>query len=394
MDFQFDRVIDRRAIDNINKWTWYPDDVLPMWLADMDFLTPGQITQAMRAALEHGIFGYELAGKALLETVAARIKKLYIWEVSSEMIIPIPGVGPGMSAVIRMASAPGEGILMQPPVFPPFIQGPSSLGRVLRKAKLKRRLRDGNLYYEMDFKAFEKAIHTGKTKTKLFLLCNPHNPVGRAYTREELNHIARICLENDLLICSDEIHSEILLDNSRHFPIASIFPEVERRTVTLFGPGKAFNMSGLFCAFAVIPDDTLRKRFEAELGRTVLEINSMGLIAAQAAYSGECDEWLLALRKYLRANRDYALDYIKSELPDVQATSPEATYLLWLNCRALIKAGKIKGSPYEHLLEKGKLALNDGAEFGPGGKGFVRLNFACPRLTLEEGLLRMKKALL
>jgi len=393
MSFQFDQVIDRRAIDRINKWTWYPEDVLPMWLADMDFPTPKPVIRAMQSALKHGILGYELAGKALLEIVAARMERLYAWKISPDAIVPLPGIGPGLSAFVRIASSPGEGVLAQPPVFPPFIQGVSLLGRASRKAKLKHGIRGGNLYYEMDFAAFEKAVHTGNTSTKAFLLCNPHNPVGRAYTRQELGRIAEICLERDILICSDEIHSEILLDGAGHIPIATLSPEIERKTVTLIGPGKTFNMSGLFCAFAIIPDRKLRKKFEIELKRTVLEVNNMGLVAARTAYSGECDEWLLALRKYLQANRDLALAFIKSEFPDLHVTAPEATYLLWLDCNPLVKAGKIKGSPYDHFLEKGKLALTNGDEFGPGGKGFVRLNFACPRLVLEEGLVRMKKAI-
>jgi cystathionine beta-lyase len=393
MSFQFDQVVDRRAIDRINKWTWYPEDVLPMWVADMDFLTPRPIIRAIQTALKHGILGYELAGKVLLETVAARMEKLYSWKISPEMIVPLPGIGAGLSAFVRTASTPGEGVLVQPPIFPPFIQGVSLLERASRQAELVQGMRDGNLYYEMDFGAFEQAVHKWNTKVSVFLLCNPHNPVGRAYTQAELSRIAEICLEQDITICSDEIHSEILLDGARHFPIASLSPEIEKKSVTLIGPGKSFNMSGLFCAFAVIPESGLREKFQTELKRTALEVNNLGLVAARAAYSGECDEWLLALRKYLQANRDLALAFIKSELPDLQATAPEATYLLWLDCNTLIKSGKITGIPAKFFLETGKLALTDGGEFGPGGQGFVRLNFACPRLVLEEGLVRMKKAL-
>jgi cystathionine beta-lyase len=393
MSFQFDQVVDRRAIDRINKWTWYPEDVLPMWVADMDFLTPRPIIRAIHTALKHGILGYELAGKVLLETVAARMEKLYSWKISPEMIVPLPGIGAGLNAFVRTASAPGEGVLVQPPIFPPFIQGVSLLERASRQAKLVQGMRDGNLYYQMDFAAFEQAIHTGDRRTSVFLLCNPHNPVGRAYTQAELSRIAEICLEQDITICSDEIHSEILLDGARHFPIASLSPEIEKKSVTLIGPGKSFNMSGLFCAFAIIPESGLREKFQTELKRSALEVNNLGLVAARAAYSGECDEWLLALRKYLQANRDLALAFIKSELPDLQATAPEATFLLWLDGNTLIKSGKITGTPAEFFLETGKLALTDGGEFGPGGQGFVRLNFACPRLVLEEGLVRMKKAL-
>jgi cystathionine beta-lyase len=393
MSFDFDRVVNRRAISNINKWRFYPDDVLPLWVADMDFLTPEPILDAVRSVLRHGILGYELPGSALLETVAAYVEKHFDWKITPEAIIPMPGVGAGMSAVVRALTVPGDGLLVQPPIFPPFIQLPKIMKRVPQKAKLKRSLRDDLWYYEPDMNSFQMAIDSGHSKTKLFLLCNPHNPTGRVFTREELLGMAEICLRRKIIICSDEIHHGIVLDEHSHFPIASLSPEIEQRTITFLGPGKTFNISGLHCAFAIIPNLKLRKKVIDEAARAVLETSSLGMAAAQAAFSGSCDEWLKALRKYLSSNRNFALRFFEAELPGLRATTPEGTYLLWIDCNEYIKSGRIKDPPFKFFLENGKLALTDGEEFGPGGKGFVRLNFACPRSTLEDGLMRMKKAL-
>jgi cystathionine beta-lyase len=393
MSFDFDHVTDRRAISNINKWKFYPEDVLPLWVADMDFLTPQPIRESVHNALDHGILGYELPGGSLLETVAARMDKLYSWKIAPEMIVPTPGVGAGMSSVIRAITSPGDGLVVQPPIFPPFIQLPTLMGRVPQKAKLIRRLHNGHWYYEPDLGSFEKAINANQAKTKLFLLCNPHNPTGRTFTWEELTEMAGLCLRHKILICSDEIHHGILLNGQEHIPIASLSPEIEQNTITFIGPGKTFNISGLHCAFAIIPDAKLRKRIIKETVRTVQEVNSLGMVAAASAFSGVCDEWLVALRKYLKSNRDFAMNFMETELPELRTTIPEGTYLLWIDCSEFMKSGRIQDTPNKFFLEKGKLALTSGEEFGAGGKGFVRLNFACPRSILEDGLMRMKNAL-
>ncbi len=299
MSFDFDRVVNRRAISNINKWRFYPDDVLPLWVADMDFFTPEPILDAVNGVLRHGILGYELPGPALLETVAAYVEKHYKWKITPEMIIPMPGVGAGMSAVVRALTASGDGLLVQPPIFPPFIQLPEVMKRVPQQAALKRHVQNGHWTYEPDLESFKKAIDSRQAKTKLFLLCNPHNPTGRTFTQEELTELAGICLRHKILICSDEIHHGILLNGQRHIPIASLSSKIERNTITFLGPGKTYNMSGLHCVFAIIPNPGLRKKVTQEAARTVLDVNSLGLAAAGAAFSGACDEWLVALRKYL-----------------------------------------------------------------------------------------------
>jgi cystathionine beta-lyase len=222
----------------------------------------------------------------------------------------------------------------------------------------------------------------------MFLLCNPHNPTGRVFSRSDLTRMADLCLKNGTVICSDEIHSELILGDTPHIPIASLDPEIAARTITLIAPSKTFNVAGLFCAFAIIPDADLREKFKKVTEQMVMHVNGFGLVAAQSAFSGECDEWLRALLVYLRANRDFLVEFVRSELNGIGVTVPEATYLAWLDCRAL----KVEPSPHKFFLEKAQVALNDGAEFGQGGEGFVRLNFGCPRRTLEEALERIKQA--
>ena len=298
-----------------------------------------------------------------------------------------------MVAALRALTNPGDGVLVQPPIFPPFMQFPAQAGRVVQEARLKQNLRGGNWYYELDPQAFSSAIDAVSAQTKMLLLCNPHNPTGRTFTRNELAEMGEICLRRNLLICSDEIHHGLLLNGQEHIPIASLSPEIEKNTITFIGPGKTFNMSGLHCAFGIIPDAGLREKVKNELAHSALEVNSLGLAAANAANSGDCDEWLLELREYLRANRDFAVKFIQSELPELRTTVPEGTFLLWIDCRSLIEMEKIKGTPYQFFLEKAKVALTGGEEFGQGGEGFVRLNFACPRSILVDGLMKMKKAL-
>jgi cystathionine beta-lyase len=249
------------------------------------------------------------------------------------------------------------------------------------------------LHYAIDWNVFEKAFNAGGSKTRMFLLCNPHNPTGQVYSREELTRMAENCLKHDTIIVSDEIHSELLLGGAKHTPLASLSPEFANQTITLVAPSKTFNIAGLFCGFAIIPNPKLRERFKESIERMTLHVASLAQVAAQAAFSGECDAWRDELRAYLTANRDYLVSFVKSELPGVNVSVPDATYLAWLDCNELVKCGKIEGKPFDFFLKNARVALNDGAAFGTGGEGFVRLNFGCPRATLQEGLERIKKAL-
>ncbi len=399
MNYDFDQVIERRGTNAI-KWEFYPADVLPLWVADMDFPAPEPVLAALRARVAHGIFGYEAPPKKLMEVVAQRMANLYGWQVTPEMVVLTPGVISGVNLAARVTCQPGDGILIQTPVYPPFLDMHEKVGLVRQLALLSQHPVSGaqvdnehTLHYEIDFDTFEAALNSGGAHTRLFLLCQPHNPTGQIYSREQLTRMAEICLKNNILICSDEIHSELLLGGAQHTPMATLSTEIAARTITLIAPSKTFNVAGLHCAFAIIPDTDLRQRYKKEAERLTLQLSSLGLDAAQAAFSGECDGWLDALLLYLTANRDFLIEFVKNNLPGIRTTVPDATYLAWLDCNDLLKSGQIRGSPYEFFLKKAKVALNDGASFGPGGEGFVRLNFGCPRTTMMQALARMKAAL-
>jgi len=411
MTYDFDRIIERRGTGS-NKWEAYPTDVLPLWVADMDFPAPDPILTALRERVDHGIFGYEAPPKILEEVVARRVDRLYGWQVTPEMVIVVPGIVTGVNLAAGVVCTPGEGILMQPPVYFPFLGVHENLGLVRQLAPLTQINDKQTLRYEVDFAAFSATLNSGGARTRLFLLCQPHNPTGQIYSREQLSCMAEICLRNDVLICSDEIHSELVLGNpltssvfspragqgstqavARHIPIATLSPEIAARTITLVAPSKTFNLPGLYCGFAIIPDGELRERYTKEVRRMTLHVSSLAMVAAQAALSGECDEWLSDLRCYLTANRDFLVAFVKENLPGIRTTIPEATYLAWLDCNELVKSGQINGSPYTFFLHKAKVALNDGVAFGPGGEGCVRLNFGCTRATLVEALQRMEAAL-
>lgn len=396
----FDTIIDRRSTNSI-KWKIYGEEILPLWVADMDFVVPEPVQEALRRAVEHGIFGYEFPTKELRETVAARMDKLYGWQVPPEMVVATPGVIAGFTAAARTVCTAGQGILIQPPVYPPFLSVHKSSALVRQDAPLKIMADGATLRYVVDFDVFERAVNSGGAQTGMFLLCNPHNPTGQVYSRDDLARMAEICRRNKLFICSDEIHSELLLGGSstsaheavQHIPIASLDPEIADRTITLVAPSKTFNVAGLNCAFAIIPNPDLLERYKKTTEQMAMHVSSLGLAAALAAFSGACDDWLAALRIYLTGNRDFLIEYVKREFNGIRVTVPDATYLAWLDCNELVRSGRIKGTPHEFFLKQAKVALNEGKEFGFGGEGFVRLNFGCPRKTLEDALERMKAAL-
>lgn len=392
MPYNFDRIINRRSSNSI-KWNAYPEDVLPLWVADMDFAAPQPILAALQKAVEHGIFGYEMPGKTLLESVAARMNALYGWQIAPESVVAITGLVSGFYAAAQTLCRPGEGYLIQPPVYMPFNDIQKHQGVIRQEAELSYAAQDNILRYQIQWDSFDKAFHSGGSRTKMFLLCNPHNPTGQMYTAQELSRMAETCLKHDTVIVSDEIHSELILGEGKHVPVASLSPEIAEKTITLVAPSKTFNIAGLFCGFAIIPNKELRERYKEQVERMTLHVNGLGLIAAQAAFSGECDGWLAELLPYLRANRDFLVDFVQNELPEIRVTRPEATYLAWLDCGELVESGKINGNPYTFFLKTARVALNNGATFGSGGANFVRLNFGCPRATLEQALERMKKAL-
>lgn len=380
MAYNFDQLIDRRHSDS-EKWHYYGNGVLPLWVADMDFLSPEPVIHALRRRVDHGVFGYGMEPPELREVVVDRLRNLYNWRVSPEALIFIPGVVPGFNLACRAVASPGDGVLVQTPVYPPILRAPAKAGLILDEMELTQQA-DGR--YAVDYAVFEKTI-TGRTR--IFILCNPHNPVGRVFRRDELERMAEICLRHNVVICSDEIHCDLVFRGNRHLPIAALAPEIAARTITLMAPSKTYNIAGLHCAVAIIENPDLRKRFDAARAGLVGGVNVMGYTAALAAYRNG-QPWLEEVLRYLEANRDFLLQYVAEHLPGISINKPEGTYLGWLDCR---RAG-IPGNPHEFFLREARVALNDGADFGRGGEGFVRLNFGCPRSTLVEALNRMKDA--
>lgn len=381
MDPRFDIVPDRKNALSV-KWHVYGPDVLPMWVADMDFRTPETVVAALQKEVDRGVFGYPYEPEAFKTVLVNRMDDLYNWRIDPKDIVLIPGVVTGLNIVSHLLSKTGGEAIVQTPIYPPFLSAPQNGGMKRVDVELER-LPDGG--YAIDFDRFEQAI-TGQTK--IFLLCNPHNPVGRVYRREELERLAGICLRHGVLICSDEIHSDLIFSESHHIPIASLNPEIAHHSITLMAPSKTFNIPGLQCSFAIIPDPDLRARFQKAGEGMVGWVNLMGLIAGQAAYEHGGD-WLRDAMAYLQGNRDYLYEFTRQHFPGVHMVKPEGTYLAWLDCR---DAG-IEGSPYEYFLQKARVAVNDGKSFGMGGEGFIRLNFGCPRSMLEEALARMQHAL-
>ena len=383
MAYNFDRVPNRRIPGVINKWTYYPKDLLPMWVADMDFPAPKPILDELRKAVNQGVLGYELASPTLLETVATRMDRLYGWKVSPEWVIPVTGIVSGFNVAAHTVGSSKAGYLIQPPVYNEFHEVKNNVGIPQVDAPLVKQVKGHILHYEVDWDLFRKQAK----KVSMFLLCNPHNPLGIVFSRKDLTRMAEICLENNVLIVADEIHSELLLDEKKFTPMAKLSKEIANHTITLIAPSKTFNVPGLFCGFAIIPNKELRDDYVKVVAHLRLHVASLGLRAAQAAFSGQCDEWLKELRCYLTGNRDFLVDYVTKNMPEVRITVPEATYLAWLDFTQL----NLEKSPFEFFLEKAKVALSDGAIFGE--KGHVRLNFGTSRSVLTQALDRMNKAL-
>jgi cysteine-S-conjugate beta-lyase len=387
MRYNFDQLPQRRNTESA-KWRIYPEEVLPLWVADMDFVSPEPVVRALRAAVDHGVFGYPrgLHGEGpelpeYADVIVERLRARYAWQIEPQDILFLPGIVVGLNVMSNMFRAQGGSLVVQPPVYPPILDTAQTAGLTRREAPL---LRQPDGPYAVDWDQFTAAF---QADTRAFVLCNPHNPVGRVYHRDELNRMAELCLAHDVVICSDEIHSDLIYRGQPHTPIASLAPEIAQRAITFIAPSKTFNMPGLQASIAIIQNAELRQRFQAARQMLVHGINLLGLVAMCAAYS-EGQEWLEQLLVYLEANRDFLYDFVNNELPGLNMAKPEGTYLAWIDCR-----GAQLEKPYDFFLNNARVALSDGAIFGTGGQGFVRLNFGCPRSMLEEALIRMKQAL-
>ncbi len=378
--FDFDRIIDRQGSDSI-KWRLY-GDALPLWVADMDFVAPDAVLTALRARVEHGVFGYPGEPPALREVLTGWLAQRFNWRVAPEALVFLPGVVTGFNVACRATTRPGEGVLVQTPVYPPMLDAAANFGLRRDEVQLTQGA-DGR--YSTDLDAFATAL---ADDTRAFLLCSPHNPTGRVFTPTELADMAEVCLRKDVIICSDEIHCDLVLDGAQHTPIAALDPEIGRRTITLMAPSKTFNIPGLAFSFAVVEEPALRAQFAAAAKDIVPHINVLGYVAALAAYT-EGQPWLAACLRYLTANRDTVYNFVADRLPGINMARPEATYLAWLDCRG----AALPEGPHKFFLRHAGVALNDGASFGRGGEGFVRLNFGCPRATLLAALERMAAAL-
>ncbi len=364
------------------KWTYYGADVLPLWVADLDFRSPEPVVRALRERVEHGVFGYGVEPPELREVIQAHLKAGYGWEVPAESLLFVPGVVRGFNLACQAFTSPGDGILVQTPAYPPILDAPGNAGCERGEAELLQQT-DGR--YGIEWRSFAEAI---SERTRLFILCNPHNPVGRVFTRRELEGMAEICLRHGLLICSDEIHCDFVYSGQRHIPIAALDAEVARRTITLMAPSKTYNLAGLHFAVAIVTDPDLRKRFWAARRGLLGGPDILSLVAALAAYQ-HGQPWLKRLLRYLEANRDLVCDWVRDRRPGIEVAKPEGTYLTWLDCR---EAG-IPGNAQEFFLQRARVALNDGPDYGRGGEGFLRLNFGCPRSMLVEALTKMEAAL-
>jgi len=346
----------------------------------------------LQATLQHGVIGYEFLTRRTQEVVATRMERLYGWQVNPDWIVATPGVVSGFNIAARAVCSAGDGVLIQPPVYMMFYGIYKNIGLTQQVAPFTFTEKDNILYPQLDLHEFSAAFHSNNAKTCMFLFCHPHNPTGQAFTREELQGMADICLQNDTVIVSDEIHSELILEGPKHIPMATLSPEIADKTITLIAASKTFNVAGLFCAFAIIPNVDLRERFKVANDQVTGHVSSLGMIAAEAAFSGACDDWLAELLPYLKSNRDFMAEYLIENFPDLRFTVPNATYLAWLDFSEYVKSGKIQGSPFDFFLQEAKVAFTDGKPFGEGCDNVVRLNFACPRVLLAEGLERMRKA--
>ncbi len=382
MNFDFNTVIDRRGGDS-TKWNKYADrNVLPLWVADMDFAAPPAVLEALHQRVNHGVFGYGQPWPSLVEAVLEHLAREYAWPVQEEWLVWLPGLVAGLDVACRTVGDAGDAVFTATPIYPPFLSSPKHSQRKLATAALL--LEDAR--WRWDVEVTDQALKQSKAKT--LLLCHPHNPVGRAWREDELQQIARLTEKHNLVVCSDEIHCDLILDPARrHRPFASISPEMAKRTITLMAPSKTFNVPGLGCAFAVIADARLRRDFRTVMQGIMPHVNTLGLVACEAAYR-HGGPWRSALLDTLRGNARH-VEAAMGRMKGLAMAPVEATYLAWIDAREICKTHGVDNP--QRFFETAGVGLSDGADFG--APGFVRLNFGCPRATLDTALARMEKAI-
>ncbi len=372
----FDERVNRTKTGSL-KWDKYKNrDILPLWVADMDFKSPSPVLEALHHRIDHGVFGYTLASEEINEVIIQRMRNLYNWQVKKNWIIWIPGLVTGLNITCRAVGDPGDEVITMVPVYGPFLTAPGLSDRKLVTSPLI----DNGDKWVIDFEALEANIGNN---TKLLLLCNPQNPTGRVYDQVELEKLAKICEEHGLILCSDEIHCDLILDqNIKHIPVASLSNGISQRSITLMAPSKSFNIPGLGCSFAIIESSKLRLQFQRAMQGIVPHVNTLGYTAALAAYQ-QGEQWLNEVLEYLKNNYEYTRSRI-GQIPDMTMRPMEATYLAWISTQDL---------PVENpadFFEKSGVGLSNGLDFGVAN--FLRLNFACSRAILEQALDRMEEA--
>lgn len=395
MRFDFDEEFDRKGTHSI-KWEYVhqgdrlrklegldgPNRILPMWVADMDFRCPEPVLDALRARVEHGIFGYSMPDDAFYQSVVRWMQRRHGWKVDPDSICLTPGVVPALNMLVRAFTQPGDKVLIQPPVYYPFMSAVENNGAELVLNPLV--IEDGR--YRMDFADLE--VKCRDPLVKMAILCSPHNPVGRVWTRDELTEFGRICLENDVLVVSDEIHSDLIYRNYTFTPFAKLSDTFARHSVICTAPSKTFNIAGLKTSCIMIPNQDLRMRFQSILQSNGLQgVNALGLVALQAAYD-HGQEWLEQALEYIEGNFNHLKQYFAEHIPQIEVIQPEGTYLVWLDCRAFGLDGEaLRGL----FFDQARVYMDDGFIFGEQGEGFERINIACPRSVLVEALDRIRQ---
>jgi len=382
--FNFDAPIDRQTYpyDDSVKWAKYQGrDVLPMWVADMDFAVPPVVLEALQARLNHGVLGYPHVTQSVIDAVLLHLERDLGWVIDPDWLVWLPGLVTGLNVACRAVGHKGDSVLTASPIYPPFTSAPVFSDRSLQTVPLVR----SNDDWRLDLEAL---VAASDASTKLLMLCNPHNPVGRVWREDELRALADLAEQRDWIICSDDIHCELVLEPGlRYTPLARLSPEIAHRTISLFAPSKTYNIPGLGASFAVIPDAPLRRRFERVMAGIVPHINVLGYTAMEAAYRHGVP-WRNALIDYLRGNRDHVLRAINA-MPGLQVHAPEATYLAWIDASGL---NLPEGLTAAQFFEAAGVGLSPGQDFQPGATDYVRLNFGCTRQTLDEAMVRMHGA--
>lgn len=385
--YNFDEIIDRMGTDCVKydqlKDVFGREDVIPLWVADMDFRTPDFITGAIMDCCRRGVLGYPFASDAYYRSIVDWVEYKHQWTVEKEWISYIPGIVKGLGFVVDCFTQPGDKVIIQPPVYHPFRIVPESTGRRVVYNPLK--LVDG--VYQMNFEQLESVIDED---CKLLIISSPHNPGGVVWSREALSRLAGICAKHHILIVSDEIHAEMVFPGFTHHPFPTVSEEAAAHSITFMAPSKTFNIAGVVSSYAIIPDKALREKFFAYLDARELNGGSIFAFEATKAAYTQGAEWLRQMVAYLVGNLEFVARYIHEQIPQIRVYPPEASFLVWLDCRAL---GLSQEALVSLFLNDAGLALNDGAIFGPGGEGHMRLNIGCPRQTLETALNKLREAI-